>query len=159
MSLRSTTVGGVITAARLPASTALSVLGRGRVGRKLQLAVERSDATARGAAGTILRDQALRDDAKRRHQAADERQRALDLRERADDLRADAGSEVRESRTAAERQRDEAEDRYEERQERIRQSARQTKQAASRVTETRKAVADRDAARKRQHAQERSDED
>lgn len=73
---------------RLPIDGALRLGGNSTNGARL--AVDRVDAGVRGAAGVLLRDDALTEDAFLRRSAADERQHALRLRGEAE-FRADRG--------------------------------------------------------------------
>src|SRR5215212_6049846 len=87
-------VGGAIKLARLPFDAFFSVSGRGE---GAQVTLDRAEATVRGAAGAALRDLQMQQDAKLRHEAADERERAAGLREESDTLDAEAEKEEREA--------------------------------------------------------------
>jgi hypothetical protein len=75
----------------------------------LALKVDRADAAARSAAGTAIRDEALKDDARRRRRAADERARAMRLRGVAEEHKEQAEETTTEAREEAERKRKQAE--------------------------------------------------
>ena len=113
-------VGSAISIARLPADGLLLVLGRSALGQGLRQTVDRTDATVRGIAGTLIRDDQMAADAHRRREAADARNEAMDLRERADDLAREAEAEVREAKAQAERQRQNAQRRSKERERKAR---------------------------------------
>src|SRR5436305_13171860 len=68
-------VKGYLKLARTPLDAAVGLLPGDREAR--QLALDRADATARALAGAVLRDQSLREDARRRRAAASARERAI----------------------------------------------------------------------------------
>ena len=75
MGLRTTaarTVGGMITAIRIPADMTLWFVGRAPLGGALQGAVDRADANVRDVAGRILGSDELREHAARRRRAVPE---------------------------------------------------------------------------------------
>src|SRR4051812_17399894 len=114
---------------RLPADTATRFLPDGERGprRPAMLAIDRVDATVRDAIGAILRDDTLRDDARRRRAAADERERAIALEVAAEATARDA-----------ERHRAEAHESAEERRARAEHAENQAKQAVEREKQERK---------------------
>src|SRR5215217_9056924 len=103
-----TLVSGALSVVRLPADGLLLVAGRGRFGSSLRFALDRGDAGLRAAAGTLLRDDELVDDAHRRRQAAEEREQAVRLHTRAEELNAEAQAEIRDTKVEAQRKRDAA---------------------------------------------------
>jgi hypothetical protein len=154
-----TLVSGALSVVRLPAEGLLLVAGRGRVGSSLRFAVDRGDAGIRAVAGTLLRDEALVDDAHRRRQAAKEREHAAHLRGRAEELNVEAEAEVRDAKLQAERQREAAAERTKEREQKARQRVEHTKQGAAEVSDKRKSAARMDAAKKQDNAERESQED
>src|SRR5687767_2262219 len=103
-------VGGYIKAVRLPLDAALSVRRRnGSPGTsRAEIALDRMEAAARAAAGRVLADEQLREDAALRRIAADERARALRLHETATERAADADQRFERERHAAQRRRAQA---------------------------------------------------
>jgi hypothetical protein len=110
-----------------------------------EIAIDRADAGVRSVAGTVLRDEALLEDATRRRVAADERAKALELRARAADRseqadqQLDAREEAAEARRAAaaeqaRKRKAKAEKERKEREARAKQ-AEQTRKAAARKSE------------------------
>lgn len=91
--------------ARLPLDTVIAVLPGDGAGARL--ALDRADAAVRSVFGAILGDPALRTDAERRRQAAQERQRAAKLRAEAERTgeRAEARFEQREDHAREQRER------------------------------------------------------
>ena len=80
---------------RLPFDLAAHMLPEDRGPRNAaMLAVDRVDASVRAAAGDLLDDDALRDEALRRRTAADERQHALELRARAEERAREADGQL-----------------------------------------------------------------
>jgi hypothetical protein len=75
-------VAGYLKLVRTPLDAATRLLPGDRTGAgpSARLAVDRLDATARTVAGAVLRDPALREDARTRRAAAQERSRAMKLR-------------------------------------------------------------------------------
>src|SRR4051794_11672356 len=84
-----TAVDRYLKVARWPVDTTLALLGRNGAATS---AIDRIDATFREAAALALGDQELREDARRRREAAAERDRSARLRDEAD-LRAERGRE------------------------------------------------------------------
>jgi hypothetical protein len=85
MSLKGVTKSVVdrsLKVARTPVDLTMKAAGASRSPAKL--AVDRAEAGIRGAAGTILRNPGLKQDAKRRELAAEERERALTLEREAE---------------------------------------------------------------------------
>ena len=108
-----TAVDGYLKLVRLPLDAAIGLLpgnGTGR-GTAAALALDRMDAAARTVAGAVLGDSVLREDAARRHLAADERGRALRLRAEAQRRSEGAESRRAERQDLADRQRKRAKQR------------------------------------------------
>ena len=108
-----TAITGYLRLVRLPLDAVVGLLphdGSG-AGASAELALDRTDASIRTVAGTILGDQVLLDDARRRRVAAEERRRALRLRGEAERESQEADSRLAERQERAERQRREAEER------------------------------------------------
>lgn len=103
-SLRRAALDGSLKAARLPLDTAARLTG----GADARLTIDRLDATVRDLAGRAFGDDLLREDAGRRHVAADERERALRLRAQARQTRSAADERLAEEESEAERERREA---------------------------------------------------
>jgi colicin import membrane protein len=141
------TIEGYVRLARLPADALVRLAGGanggtgGAVGVKL--ALDRAEAAFRAAAGTVLGDEVLREDGRRRAEAAAERERALDLRRAADRRSEQSDEHLAERRDQAERQRAEAE-----------RDAERKRERAQREREARKARAVETAQQRKQAAQE-----
>jgi flagellar biosynthesis GTPase FlhF len=149
MSIRAiprTAISGSIKAMRLPLDIAVSLLpGNGAGPRpRAGIVLDRLEAQLRDFAGAVLGDEVLREDAARRHLAADERERAMRLRtaaarrsdetgERLAETREDAGELREQAAERARRQRVEAEHVREQRSrdaERVERKRRATSEAA-----------------------------
>src|SRR5512144_1081919 len=77
-------VGGYLTALRWPLDRGLRLVGHNGAS---ELRLDRAEASVRGVAGVVLGDPQLREDAARRHAAADEREHAQRLRAEANERR------------------------------------------------------------------------
>jgi hypothetical protein len=135
-------VDGAVRLTRLPLDVAVSLLpGNGSGARPAAaIAVDRFDAALRDAAGMMLFDTELRDDATRRRVAADERARELRLRAeaaqrsaRADERFSARVEDAEDRRTAAERRADDERAAAERRKQ-------ERKAAAARAAQARKAA-------------------
>ena len=128
-----TAVDGYLRLVRLPLDAAIGLLpgnGTGR-GTAAALALDRVDAAARAVAGAVFADSVLREDAARRHLAADERGRAFRLRAEAQRKRREAESRLAERQDQAARQRQRAKQRAEgTRRQAERRREQKTRQAA-----------------------------
>jgi hypothetical protein len=128
-----TAVDGYLKLVRLPFDAAVGLLpenGTGR-GTAATLVFDRVDAAARTLAGAVLGDPVLREDAARRHRAADERGRAFRLRAQAERRSEGAESRLGERQDQAARQRQRAKQRAEAtRRQAERRREQKTRQAA-----------------------------
>jgi hypothetical protein len=151
-----TAVKGCLKLMRTPVDTAIGLLPANGAGAKptAQLAIDRTDATVRTVAGTLLGDPVLREDGQRRRQAAHERARGLRLREHAEQTaeQADARQQQREDRARQERRR--ARETANTRRRQAETRAQQEKQQAAEA-ETRRREAARVAAGHREEAIEK----
>lgn len=100
-----TVVDHSIRLVRLPADSLLGLVGGGRTVGAVKLGLDRAEAAVRAGAGTVLGDDTLVHDARRRRSAADERERAVKLRVQAD-ARTATAEEMAESREAQAEQRE-----------------------------------------------------
>lgn len=110
-------VGGTISAAAWPLRRVAGLFPAGG------LLVDQADAALRDVAGTILFDEQLHEDARRRREAVAERLTAVNLRMEAEETRAAA-------REDAERKRRQARSQAQAEKERVEQSAQRRKQSA-----------------------------
>ena len=133
-----TAVGGYIKLARLPIDAGLKLAGRGGNGNGAKLATDRAEATAREAAATVLADDELRQDAKKRHRATDERQRAAKLRARAQEKSQKADAELTERQEKAEQRRKQAAKRADQRKDTAQDTAKKRQQRAAETERKRK---------------------
>jgi hypothetical protein len=119
--------------------------------KSLGLRIDRADAAVRAAAGTALRDPELRDDARRRRDAADERERALRLRGVATEHaeRADREAEAVE-READERRRKAARESERKKQQAEKRRTSEKKQARKKAAEKKSTARKRATAKKRE---------
>jgi hypothetical protein len=139
-------VDGAVKLARLPLDIAVSLLPANGDGSQpaVRIALDRWEATLRRLAGSVLRDEELREDALRRRAATDERARALRLRDAAEQRRSEADEHLADRVEEAEEQRTEAQSRAErQREQAARQRAERT--AAAARTETKRKAANRKA--------------
>ncbi|HEX8205010.1 MAG TPA: hypothetical protein VF587_03010 [Solirubrobacteraceae bacterium] len=142
-----TAVGGYIKLARLPIDTGLKLVGRGGNGDAAKLAADRVDATAREAAGTVLGDEQLKTDGRKRHEATEQRQRAAKLRTQARHKSAQADEELNERQAAAEKRRKQAAQRASQRKETAQEAARKRQQRAAETERKRKQASEKAAAK------------
>jgi hypothetical protein len=133
-----TAVGGYIKLARLPIDTSLKLIGRGGNGNASKLATDRVDATAREAAGSVLGDEQLKQDGRKRHQATEQRQRAVKKRARAQKLSARADTELQERSQSASQRREQAAKRASQRKETAQEAAQKRQQRAAETERKRK---------------------
>ena len=105
-----TAVDGYLRLVRVPLDGAISLLPGNGTGAKptAEIALDRLDATLRGAIANLFSDTALRDDAERRRIAAQERKRALRLRAKAHVKAQEADSHLEERQQQATDQREQA---------------------------------------------------
>jgi hypothetical protein len=141
-----TAVGGYIKLARLPIDTGLKLVGRGGNGDAAKLATDRVDATAREAVGTVIGDDELKQQGKKRHRATDERTRAAKLRARAQEKSQAADAELTDRQSAAEKRREQAAQRASQRKETAQEAARKRQQRAAETERKRKQAAGKAAA-------------
>jgi dTMP kinase len=161
-----TAVDRYVKLVRWPVDTTLERFG---VNGGVAVAVDRAEATVRAAAGAALGDDELREDARRRFEAADERTKALRLEteaelrsqraaEEADEKRSEAQRTRRTASQRAQQQRKQADQRRQERVQSAESSARRRKQANAKVTQaTKEAVQDRAKRTKLDELETRSD--
>ena len=133
-----TAVGGYIKLARLPIDTGLKLVGRGGNGSAAKLAADRAEATAREAAGTVLVDDELKKDGRKRHRATDERQKAAKLRARAQEKSQEADAELTERQQQAEQRREQAAQRAQQRKRTATEAAKKRQQRAAETERKRK---------------------
>lgn len=95
-------VGGTLTAAAWPLRRVAGIFPAG------ELVLDQVDAALRDTAGTILFDEQLHEDARRRREAAAQRLTAVNLRDRAEEERIEAEDRVAREHEQAERLRGEA---------------------------------------------------
>jgi hypothetical protein len=154
------TIEGYLRLARLPADALVRLAGGanggtgGAVGVKL--ALDRAEAAFRAAAGTILGDEVLREDGRRRAEAASERERALDLRRAADRRSEQSDERLAERRDEAESKREEAERDAEQKRQRARRDADARKARAAEIAQARKQAAQKSAQATKRSASERA---
>jgi len=143
-----TALGGSIRFARLPIDGMLGLAGENPTATSAKLAVDRVDATVRSVVGTVLADDEIKQEARRRMQATDERERALDLRAAAEARSRSAESRAAGLRREAAQRRGAAE---REGQSKLRKAEKRratAKSKATRVSQSRRAAAEKEAARK-----------
>ena len=137
-------VGGAVKLTRLPLDIVVSMLpgdGDGSGAKPAAaIAVDRFEATLRDAAGIVLFDSELREDAMRRRIAADERERELGLRTEAERRSAEADDRFSDRVEDAEDRRTAAEQRAEDERQAAEQRKQQRTGNAARREQTRKAA-------------------
>ena len=131
-------VGGYIKAVRWPVDRTTKVL---RGGDGAEVAVDRAEATARAAAGTVLGDEELKRDAAQRSRAADEREHADTLHGAAEARASIAEQELTEREAEAERRRERAAQRADTRREKAAETAKAQEKAAGKAATSRKKAA------------------
>jgi hypothetical protein len=134
-----------------------------------ELAIDQADAALRDAAGTLLRDNELREDARRRRKAAVDRAQAVALRtdaelereeadERIAEGREEAAKKRQQARKQATRKRAQAQKTATARKQSVRQSAEQRERAAAeRAAETEEQIESRARRERLEVLEERSD--
>ena len=146
-----TAVDRYLKVVRTPVDAVLSRSESERT-KALGLKLDRADAAARNAAGSALRDETLKDDARARREAADERERALRLRgvatehvetadAKADDAEQEAERKRRDAAKAAERKKQQAKKRREAAKEKAAKQAAERKRSAAKEASEAKADA------------------
>lgn len=151
-----------LRAVRAPVDVASQVIPNGDTGPRnaVTLFIDRADAAVRDAAGKVLGDEELRDDARRRRKAADERERAIELRvdaerkkRRADAELAQRQREADARRAQAEREADQRETEIDKKRQSRKQQVRETvakqERAIEQVRENKLQSADKEAKRER----------
>jgi hypothetical protein len=153
-------VDGAVKIARLPLDVAVALLpGNGDGARPAAgIAVDRLDANVRQLAGYALLDDELREDARKRLQAADERARALRLRAAAEARTAAADERLADRVEQAEQQRAAAERRAERERRQAEQRRAANKRAAAQAESKRKQASRRAKAKVEEAIAEDADE-
>ncbi|MGI8864030.1 MAG: hypothetical protein ACR2JH_06460 [Solirubrobacteraceae bacterium] len=143
MTVRRTAVDTYLRVVRVPLDAATRLLPGGRTGASstAKLAVDRADATARAVAGTVLRDPALREDARRRRAASKERERAVKLRTQADQTADAAEARVEERHDESQQRRQQADTKAKARRQRSSEEHQQKAQRAAAAEKRRREAA------------------
>ena len=149
-------VGGYVAVLRFPADQALRVAGERGANSALKLALDRSEAAFRALAGTVLNDETLKDDARRRSHAASERGRALRLRREAARRSEHADERVAERQQAADRKRTQAKSSAADQRQRAKRQREATEKQAGQTAARRRQAAEKSAARSAQAIEERA---
>ena len=147
-----TAVDGYLRLVRVPLDGAISLLPGNGTGAKptAEIALDRLDATLRGAIANLLSDPALRDDAERRRIAAQERKRALRLRAEAHVKAEEADSRLEERQQQATDQREQATQRAAVRRQMVTREHETKKRRAAKAESDRREASRRTAERKQE---------
>jgi hypothetical protein len=139
-----TAIGGSLKVMRLPLDIAVSLLPGDGAGPRPRagVALDRIEAHARDLAGAALGDEVLREDAARRHIAADERERALRLRAAAEARANEADARRADTREDADEQREQAAQRARRQHAEADRRQQQRTQGVARVERTRRAASE-----------------
>jgi colicin import membrane protein len=139
-------VDSTLKLVRLPLDSAIGLLpGNGTGARPVaELVVDRADAALRALFGTVLGDPALREDAQRQQEAAQEREKALRLRLAAERRSEQADTRLEQQHEQAEHERKQAAQRARAQRERAARK-RQERQQDAVTTERRRLAASRQA--------------
>jgi hypothetical protein len=105
-----------------------------------EIALDRADATVRGAAGAVLNDPELRQDAALRRTAADERARAQRLRATAEQISEQSDQELTERKQTAEQRRQQAAKTAAQRKQQAEKERKERERKAAEATSRRKAA-------------------
>ncbi len=143
----SAALGGSLKLVRLPVDAALSLGGDGRSATSVKLALDRAEATLLGVAGAALGNETVKQDARRRHEAAREREYALRLRAEASQRSSRADERVTDVQDDADRLRADAAATAESKREQAERRRQSTKSQAARATQRRKEAVEKAAAR------------
>jgi hypothetical protein len=158
-SLPGKAVDGALKIARAPVDKLLDVAPENRATASLGLAVDRTDAAVRGAAGTVLRDGGLSQDADMRRSATSERERALKLRGKAEEKVDTAEAEAEKKRNEVEARNQKAEADAKKKREQAKKQRDQKKAQAEKEEQQRKKAASEKAAEKKAKAAKASKAD
>jgi hypothetical protein len=142
---------GYLEAARLPLTAAERALGKTKGTWGPTIAVDRFQAKVKDVAGSVLKDDTLRADAKLQHAALDERLKAVEGKAEAERLRRQADEQLRRDQRAVQEAKREVVQRDQQREAAIEQTIDAKERA---VTE--KTVAKKTAARKVASAQDKA---
>jgi hypothetical protein len=157
-SIPRTAVENSLRLVRVPLDAAIGWLpGNGTGARPTaMLALDRTDATLRAFAGTILGDSVLREDAQRRHAALKQREHAQELRGEAEEKTDQADALLEERHDRVVRQRAQAELRAKSRRENADRQRDERRRRAGETASKREAASNKAAARADQAVNERA---
>ena len=150
-------VSGAIKVVRLPADTVLRAAPE-RLANPAQFAVDSADAAVRGAAGRVLGDSDLQQEAERLRTAVDERRRAFDLRGARPSAPRRPRERTEKARTEAERRRRRADAEAEKKRKQARKRREQKRSEAQQAESRRKQNAKKAAAAKQRKGEEKAQE-
>jgi colicin import membrane protein len=105
-----------------------------------EIALDRADATVRGAAGVVLNDAELQQDAQLRHAAASERARALELRSKAEQISETSDEELEQRKRQAEKRKQQASKTAAQRKQQAEKARKERERKAAQTTSKRKAA-------------------
>jgi hypothetical protein len=148
-------VGGYVAVLRFPVDGVLWLTSERNVDSSLKLALDRSEAAFRALAGAVLNDETLKDDARRRSQAASERGRALRLRREADRRSERADERVAERQQEADRKRTQAASAAADKRQRAERQRQATEKQAGQTARRRREATEKSAARSTEAIEER----
>jgi hypothetical protein len=149
-------LGSSLKLARLPVDGVLRVAGGSGAAAGVKLILDRAEARVRAFAGKALGDEALREDARRRGEAADERERAMRLRGRAELRSERADEQVAAKERAAERRRGQAAETAKRKRQLAQERRESSKRQAAQATSRRRNAAERSAAQSEKVIEERA---
>jgi hypothetical protein len=153
-----TAVGGWISLVRWPLDSGVRLLGDSHLASRVELALDRLDATARELAGRALRDEDLMEHGARLRAASRKRDHALSLREEADRRSHKADDRIADQERHAERQRRDAARRAADRKKQAERERQAETHRLTVVEAQRKAAAKKAAAEKKSSLDHRAKE-
>lgn len=151
-----TAVVGSIKLARLPVDGALTLSRVGHGATSMKLALDRIEASVLGVAGAALRDDGVKQDARRKSEAADERASALRLRAEAAQRSERADQRVAERQHDADRRRADAAATAESKHAQAERRRESTKGQAAEAAQSRKQATEEAAARAQEAIDDRA---
>jgi colicin import membrane protein len=148
-------VDGALRLVRFPADRLLKVVPETGATAAVGLAIDRADAAVRAAAGSVLSDHGLREDAERRRAAAEERKRAIRLRTEAHERAENAAARTDEKQAESVARRKQADERAKQRRARAAEQGERLKKQAAETATKRKQAAQSEAEKAEDDAEKR----
>jgi hypothetical protein len=134
-------VDGALRLVRIPADQLLRLVPGANATATAGLAIDRADATVRNVAGSLFRDQGLREDAELRREATEERKRAAQLRTEAEEKIESAEARTEKAQAESEARRKQADQKARRKQAQAAERRERLKEQAAETAAKRKRMA------------------